>query len=120
MTESQTAVAGAGTRAELELALIEETLRASEFRAVGGSFEERLAAATWLTTGFGRNDVADWVGARCFSPTAALRLRDAGVTPQHAARIAHTGGSADTLGYLYSRRSITLAEALEAAGGAHN
>lgn len=59
------------------------------------------AAQAWTAAGFGDEDTARWLEARCFDPEAARALSDLGVTPRQAAQRTRDGrdGSIDTIGY---------------------
>jgi hypothetical protein len=72
------------------------------------------AAREWLEEGFDdAEEVADWLGARCFDAAGARRLEDAGITPEQAA-MKTPGGAGDpedTLGSRLVRGELSFEEA---------
>jgi hypothetical protein len=48
--------------------------------AHGGS--PNNTAETWVVSGFEAHEVDEWLNARCFDPSAARDLADAGVKPR--------------------------------------
>lgn len=44
------------------------------------------AAEAWIEAGFEAQEVSEWLKARCFDPSDARELADAGVTPEDLAR----------------------------------
>jgi hypothetical protein len=84
--------------------------------AHGGNPED--AAETWAESGFEAHEVEEWLLARCFDPSAARDLADAGVTPEMARMKtgAGAGDYVDTVGFKVSAGDIEVDEARELAG----
>jgi hypothetical protein len=84
--------------------------------AHGGNPDD--TAETWAESGFEANEVDEWLLARCFDPSAARDLADAGVTPEMA-RMKTAAGAADyvdTIGFKVSDGDIEVEEARDLAG----
>ena len=76
-------------------------------------------AEAWEASGFGANEVDEWLLARCLLPGAARDLADAGVTPQ-ATRMrtsAEAGAYVDTVGFKVSDGDLEPEEARDLVGG---
>jgi hypothetical protein len=84
--------------------------------AHGGNPDD--TAETWAESGFEAHEVDEWLLARCFDPSSARDLADAGVTPDMA-RMKTTAGAADyvdTIGFKVSDGDIEVEEARDLAG----
>lgn len=76
---------------------------------VGTSPKE--AAQSWASSGFkDAFEVKSWLEARCFNPSAAAKMKDAGVTPVGAAIYTYRGDYTDTLGYKFANGDLDLEE----------
>lgn len=75
-------------------------------------------AETWAESGFEADEVEEWLLARCFNPSAARDLADAGVTPEMARMKTGAGADdyVDTVGFKVSTGDIEADEARELAG----
>jgi hypothetical protein len=84
--------------------------------AHGGNPDD--AAETWMESGFEADDVNEWLLARCFDPSAARDLVDAGVTAQMARMKtgAGAGDYVDTVGFKVSAGNLEVDEARELVG----
>jgi hypothetical protein len=72
----------------------------------------------WEEAGFGADETDEWLKARCFSPSAARDLADAGVTPD-AARMRTSAGSGDyvdTVGFKVANGDLEPEEARDLVG----
>lgn len=70
--------------------------------------EPAAAAEAWTKAGFGDEDTARWLGARCFDPEAARALTDLGVRPEQAAVRTRDGGDyLDTIAYKVAAGDLT-------------
>ncbi len=84
--------------------------------AHGGNPDD--TAETWSESGFEAHEVDEWLQARCFDPSAARDLADAGVTPEMA-RMKTSAGSGDfvdTVGFKVSTGDLEVDEARDLAG----
>lgn len=84
--------------------------------AHGGNPDD--AAETWSESGFEAHEVDEWLQARCFDPSAARDLADAGVTPEMA-RMKTSAGSeefVDTVGFKVSTGDLEVDEARDLVG----
>jgi hypothetical protein len=84
--------------------------------AHGGNPED--AAETWGEAGFDAAEVEEWLRARCFDPSAARDLTDAGVTAQMAAMRTEAGQGdyTDTVGFKVSDNDLEVEEARDLVG----
>ncbi len=75
-------------------------------------------AETWAESGFEAHEVDEWLLARCFNPSAARDLADAGVTPELARMktSAGAGDYVDTIGFKVSNGDLEADEARDLAG----
>jgi hypothetical protein len=84
--------------------------------AHGGNPDD--ASQTWAESGFGADEVEEWLRARCFHPSAARDLADAGVTPELAS-VKTTGGRGDyvdTVGFKVADSDLEVEEARHLLG----
>jgi hypothetical protein len=84
--------------------------------AHGGNPED--AAETWAESGFEAHEVDEWLLARCYDPSAARDLADAGVTAEMA-RIKTSAGAGDyvdSVGFKVSDNDLEVDEARELVG----
>ena len=82
-------------------------------QATGGREAEEVARE-WLEEGFDdAEEIADWLGARCFDASGARRLEDAGITPEQAAMLTNAGtnNAEDTLGSKLVKGELSFEEA---------
>jgi hypothetical protein len=84
--------------------------------AHGGNPDD--AAETWAESGFGADEVEEWLRARCFHPNSARDLADAGVTPEMASLKTAMGRSdyLDTVGFKVSDGDLEVEEARDLVG----
>ncbi len=84
--------------------------------AHGGNPDD--AAETWAESGFEAAEVEEWLRARCFNPSAAEDLADAGVTPELAATRTEMGRGdyTDTVGFKVSDGDLEVEEARDLLG----
>jgi hypothetical protein len=84
--------------------------------AHGGNPDD--AAETWAESGFEADEVEEWLRARCFNPSAARDLADAGVTPAMAAMKTEAGAAdfVDTVGFKVSDGDLEVEEARDLVG----
>jgi hypothetical protein len=84
--------------------------------AHGGNPDD--AAEAWAESGFEAHEVNEWLLARCYDPSSARDLADAGVSPEMARTktSAGAGDYTDTLGFKVSAGDIEVDEARELAG----
>lgn len=81
-------------------------------RTVLAPHDHAAGAQAWIAAGFeDPEEIAEWLQARCFTPDAARRLDEAGLTPAQAANIININNCTDTLGAHIMRGSLSLAEA---------
>lgn len=75
-------------------------------------------AETWAESGFEAHEVDEWLGSRCFDPSAARDLADAGLTAEMARMktAAGAGDYVDTVGFKVSTGDIEVDEARELVG----
>jgi hypothetical protein len=79
--------------------------------AHGGNPDD--AAEAWAESGFSADEVDEWLAARCFHPSAARDLADAGVTAELAAirTEAGAGDYVDTVGFKVADGDLEVEEA---------
>jgi hypothetical protein len=84
--------------------------------AHGGNPDD--AAETWAESGFEADQVEEWLRARCFHPSAARDLADAGVTPDMASVKTEVGRGeyVDTVGFKVSDGDLEVEEARDLLG----
>jgi hypothetical protein len=84
--------------------------------AHGGNPDD--AAETWAESGFEANEVDEWLLARCFDPSAARDMADAGVTPEMARMKTNAGAGdyTDTVGFKVSDGDLEVGEACDLVG----
>lgn len=95
---------------------IRDVIEAHGHFAHGGNPDD--AAETWAESGFEAPEVEEWLNARCFNPSAARDLADAGVTPDMA-RMKTSAGSGDyveTVGFKVSDGDLEAEEARDLVG----
>lgn len=75
-------------------------------------------AEAWAEAGFETDEVDEWLLARCFDPSAARDLADAGVTPEMARMKTNAGRGdyTDTVGFKASAGDLEAAEARDLVG----
>jgi len=63
-------------------------------------------------------DVDEWLKARCFDPSAAEDMSDAGITPEMASAVteAGSGGYVDTIGFKVANGDLEVEEARDLLG----
>jgi len=76
------------------------------------------AAVAWAEAGFEAHEVDEWLRARCYDPSSARDLADAGVSAEMAAMKTATGAGdyVDTVGFKVSTGDIEADEARELSG----
>ncbi len=84
--------------------------------AHGGNPDD--TAETWAESGFSADEVDEWLKARCFHPSAARDLADAGVTPEMAATRTEAGSGdyVDTVGFKVADGDLEVEEARDLLG----
>lgn len=84
--------------------------------AHGGNPDD--AAETWAESGFEADEVEEWLRARCFNPSAARDLADAGVTAEMAAMKTEAGAGdfVETVGFKVSDGDLEVEEARDLVG----
>ena len=84
--------------------------------AHGGNPDD--AAETWTESGFSADEADEWLKARCFHPSAARDLADAGVTPEMAATRTEAGSGdyVDTVGFKVADGDLEVEEARDLLG----
>jgi hypothetical protein len=84
--------------------------------AHGGNPDD--AAETWTESGFSADETDEWLKARCFHPSAARDLADAGVTPEMAATRTEAGSGdyVDTVGFKVADGDLEVEEARDLLG----
>lgn len=71
--------------------------------------DPEAAAQAWTDAGFGDEDTAKWLDARCFDPEAARALADRGVMAKQAAqRTRDGGGERDTIAFKVANGDLTV------------
>jgi hypothetical protein len=95
---------------------IRQVIEQHGYFAHGGNPDD--AAVTWAESGFGANEVEEWLKARCFHPSAARDLADAGVTPELASLKTDEGRGEylDTVGFKVSDGDLEVEEARDLLG----
>lgn len=95
---------------------IRDVIDAHGHFAHGGNPDD--TAETWAETGFEAHEVEEWLRARCFNPSAARDLADAGVTPGVAQMktSAGSGDYTDTVGFKVSDGDLEVEEARDLVG----
>ena len=75
-------------------------------------------AEVWAESGFEAHEVEEWLRARCYDPSAARDLADAGVTPDAAAMKTSAGANdfVDTVGFKASTGDLEIEEARDLVG----
>lgn len=84
--------------------------------AHGGNPDD--TAETWIESGFEADEVEEWLNARCFDPSSARDLADAGVSAAEA-RVkteAGRGDYTDTVGFKVSAGDLEVEEARDLLG----
>lgn len=69
------------------------------------------AAREWAAAGFDDpSEVEEWLAARCFEPTAARSLDDAGITPEQAAAPTREGATdaPETIAHKVARGELSV------------
>jgi hypothetical protein len=84
--------------------------------AHGGNPDD--TAETWAESGFEAPEVEEWLSARCFNPSAARDLADAGVTAEMAQMktSAGAGDYVDTVGFKVSDGDLEAEKARDLVG----
>lgn len=84
--------------------------------AHGGNPDD--AAETWAESGFAGNEVDEWLKARCFHPSSARDLADAGVTAELASMHTEAGAGdyVDTVGFKVADGDLEVEEARDLVG----
>jgi hypothetical protein len=95
---------------------IRDVIERHGYFAHGGNPDD--AAETWAESGFEAPEVEEWLLARCFNPSAARDLADAGVTPELARMktSAGAGNYTDTVGFKVADCDLEADEARELVG----
>ncbi|MGB7588347.1 MAG: hypothetical protein WBM00_06525 [Solirubrobacterales bacterium] len=95
---------------------IRDVIESHGYFAHGGNPDD--AAETWAESGFETHEVEEWLLARCFNPSAARDLTDAGVTPDQARMktSAGAGDYVDTVGFKVADGDLEVDEARELVG----
>jgi hypothetical protein len=95
---------------------IRDVIERHGYFAHGGNPDD--AAETWAASGFEAREVDEWLLARCFNPSAARDLADAGVSPELARMktSAGAGNYTDTVGFKVSDCDLETDEARELVG----
>lgn len=95
---------------------IRDVIEDQGYFAHGGNPDD--AAETWAESGFEANEVEEWLRARCFNPSVARDLADAGVTPDLAATKTEMGRGdyTDTIGFKASDGDLEVEEARDLLG----
>ena len=75
-------------------------------------------AEVWIESGFEVDDVEEWLSARCFDPSSARDLADAGVSPAETRMKTEAGRGdyTDTVGFKVSARDLEVEEARDLLG----
>lgn len=84
--------------------------------AHGGNPDD--ATEAWAEAGFTASEVDEWLKSRCFHPSSARDLADAGVTPEMAAiqTEAGAGDYVDTVGFKVADGDLEVEEARDLVG----
>lgn len=84
--------------------------------AHGGNPDD--TAETWAESGFEAHEVDEWLLARCYDPSAARDLADAGVTAEMARMKTDAGAGdfVDTVGFKVSDGDLEVEEARDLVG----
>jgi hypothetical protein len=84
--------------------------------AHGGNPDETTEA--WSEAGFEADEVEEWLNARCFDPSSARDLADAGVSPFDTGMktAVGRGGYTDTVGFKVSAGDLEVEEARDLLG----
>ncbi len=84
--------------------------------AHGGNPDD--AAETWAESGFDATEVDRWLTARCFNPSAARDLADAGVSPELGGMRTDAGSGTytDTVGFKVADGDLEVEEARDLVG----
>lgn len=95
---------------------IRDMIEAHGHFAHGGNPDD--AAETWAEADFTAAEVDEWLKARCFHPSSARDLADAGVTPEMAAiqTEAGAGDYVDTVGFKVADGDLEVEEARDLVG----
>jgi len=95
---------------------VRSVIEAHGYFAHGGNPDD--AAETWAESGFEAHEVEEWLRARCFDPSVARDLADAGVTPDVAAMRTEAGRGDynDTVGFKVSDGDLEVEEARDLLG----
>lgn len=95
---------------------IREVIEKHGHFAHGGNPDD--AAETWAESGFEAQEVDEWLRSRCFNPSAARDLADAGVTPDMAATKTEVGAAdyVDTVGFKVADGDLEVEEARDLVG----
>ena len=95
---------------------IRDVIEDHGYFAHGGNPDD--AAETWAESGFEAHEVEEWLRARCFNPSIARDLADAGVTPDLAATKTEMGRGdyTDTIGFKASDGDLEVEEARDLLG----
>lgn len=75
-------------------------------------------AEAWLEAGFEAHEVDEWLNARCFDPSSARDLADAGVSPAEARMKTEAGRGdyTDMVGFKVSAGDLEVEEARDLLG----
>jgi hypothetical protein len=73
---------------------------------------------TWAESGFEADEVDEWLNARCFDPSAARDLADAGIVPVDARMKTESGRGdyVDTIAFKVSAGDLEAEEARDLLG----
>ena len=95
---------------------IRSVIESHGYFAHGGNPDD--AAETWAESGFEAHEVEEWLRARCFDPSIARDLADAGVTPDVAATRTEAGRGEynDTVAFKVSDGDLEVEEARDLLG----
>lgn len=75
-------------------------------------------AEAWIEAGFEADEVEEWLNARCFDPSSARDLADAGVSAVDARMKTEAGRGdyTDTVGFKVSAADLEVEEARDLVG----
>lgn len=95
---------------------IRSVIESHGYFAHGGNPDD--AAETWAESGFEAHEVEEWLRARCFDPSIARDLADAGVTADVAATRTEAGRGDynDTVAFKVSDGDLEVEEARDLLG----
>lgn len=95
---------------------IRDVIENHGYFAHGGNPDD--TAETWAASGFEAAEVEEWLRARCFNPSAARDLADAGVTPELATMKTEMGRGdyTDTVAFKVSDGDLEVEEARDLLG----